>query len=69
LSRLPRFEGFRFIGTRDDMRVYDCDDEDQFQVLEGRVKSSNLLESNGLQSFGPDTEMEAMNRGFKSVGG
>ncbi|MGC2240941.1 MAG: hypothetical protein WA726_08890 [Acidimicrobiia bacterium] len=67
MSRLPRFEEYRFIGTRDDMRFYDCDDPDQFAALEGRVETSDLVERNGLQSFAPDTTVEAMNRSFRSA--
>ncbi|MFZ0624875.1 MAG: hypothetical protein WAN34_00095 [Acidimicrobiia bacterium] len=67
MSRLPRFEEYRFIGTRDDMRFYDCDDPDQFEALEGRVETSDLVERNGLQAFAPDTRVEAMNRSFRSA--
>ena len=65
MARLPAFADHRFIGTRDDMIVYDCDDEAQFADLVERVENDNLLESNGLQSFGPDVAAEARNRGFR----
>lgn len=64
MARLKRFEHFRFVGTRDTMRVYDCDDASQFQVLEGRVERDQLGQHNLLQSFAPDTLAEAANRGF-----
>lgn len=65
MSRLPRFEDYRFIGIRDDMRFYDCDDPDQFEALENRVEDSDLVRGNRLQSFAPDTGEEARNRSFK----
>ena len=67
MSRLSRFEGYRFVGTRDTMRVYDCDDDDQFSELDERVTSEDLLGQKLLQAFAPDTVDEARNRGFKPV--
>lgn len=64
-GRLPRFETYRFIGTRDDMRVYDCDDEGQFEALSTRLSEEGLVGANELQSFAPDTLVEARNRGFR----
>lgn len=46
------------------MRVYDCDDEEQFRRLRLRVERDDLLGRNLLQAFGPDTLAEAANRGF-----
>lgn len=68
MSRLARFEQHRFVGTRHDMKVYDCDDADQFSTLQGLVESDDLLGRNLLQAFGPDTIEEARNRGFRPVG-
>ncbi|MFQ5553962.1 MAG: hypothetical protein ACE5GC_01165 [Acidimicrobiia bacterium] len=65
MSRLRRFEQHRFVGTRDGMVVYDCDDAAQFALLETRVKEEGLLEENALQTFGPDELAEARNRGFQ----
>jgi len=67
VSRLRRFEEYRFVGTRDTMRVYDCDDEDQFSRLEERASAEDLLNRKLLQAFSPDTVDEARNRGFKPV--
>lgn len=67
MSRLRRFEDYRYIGTRDTMRVYDCDDAEQFETLEARVTSEGMLQANQLQSFAPDTLEETRNRGFKPV--
>lgn len=65
MSRLHRFESHRFIGTRDDMIVYDCDDNGQFAALEERVGQDQLYERNLLSTFGPDALAEARNRGFR----
>ena len=67
MGRLKRFDEFRFIGTRDTMRVYDCDDADQLAALEERVESAELFATNQLSTFGPDTLAEARNRGFRSA--
>lgn len=68
MGRLRRFDEHRFIGTRDDMRVYDCDDEQQFAWLEERVNAEELFSRNLLSAVAPDTLAEARNRGFRPVG-
>lgn len=67
MNRLPRFEEHRFVGLRDTMRVYDCDDPDQFAILRDRVETEDLVRRLQVQSFGPDTLEEALNRGFKPL--
>ncbi len=67
MSRLPRFEGYRFIGTRDTMVVYDCDVQGEFDELHERVEVEDLGGRLLLQSFAPDTVTEARNRGFRPV--
>ena len=67
MSRLSRFEGYRFVGTRDEMRVYDCDDHAQFESLAERVSTEDLVGRKLVQSFAPDTLDEARNRGFRPV--
>lgn len=67
MGRLKRFEDFRFVGTRDTMRVYDCDDAEQLKRLEVRTEQNDLMGRNMLQAFGPDTLAEAANRGFTPV--
>ena len=67
MSRLARFEDYRFIGTKDTMRVYDSDDPDQFEELESRVGGEDLVGRLMVQAFAPDTLDEARNRGFKPV--
>ena len=66
MSRLARFPHSRFVGTRDDMVVYDCDDEEQYVVLESREEAEDLGERTLLSSFGPDSLAEARNRGYRS---
>ena len=67
MSRLSRFDDYRYIGTRDTMRVYDCDDPDQFAELSSRVAEDDLFRHNLLQSFAPDTLTEARNRSYTPV--
>jgi hypothetical protein len=69
MGRLRRFEENRFLGTRDDMRVYDCDEPDQFSALEARVAAEDLVGHNVISAIAPDTLEEARNRGFREVGG
>ena len=64
MSRLSRFDDYRFVGARDTMIVYDCDDPDQFEEISRRTKEEDLLGRNLLQSFAPDALDEARNRGF-----
>jgi len=64
MGRLRRFEKHRYIGTRDTMVVYDCDDDAQFEELDDRVSGEEMLDRKLLQSFGPDSLPEARNRGF-----
>lgn len=49
------------------MRAYDCDDDDQFEVLARRVDEDALVEANMLQSFAPDEASEVRNRGFRPI--
>ena len=67
MGRLRRFANFRFIGRRDQMRFYDCDDPGQFAALEEAVNLLRLDMINQLSSFAPDTSAEALNRGFHPV--
>ena len=67
MGRLTRFDEHRFIGTRDSMRVYDCDESADFEALQERVAEADLLGRNLLQAFAPDTIAEARNRGFRTA--
>ena len=64
MSRLRAFPENRFVGTRDDMVVYDCDDPSDFDAL--AMRAEELVAKAALSSFAPDTLAEARNRGFKS---
>ena len=64
MPRLRRFEESRFVGARDTMRVYDCDDEVQFAAIESRIETDDLLGRRLIQTYGPDSLAEARNRGF-----
>jgi hypothetical protein len=63
-GRLPRFEEYRWVGTRDTMVAYDCDDPDQLAELKRKVERDDLYEFNQLQTFAPDQWPEVRNRGF-----
>lgn len=65
MGRLKRFEEYRFVGARDTMRVYDCDDDAQLVTLTRRVARDDLFGANLLQTFAPDSIAEAANRGFR----
>jgi hypothetical protein len=67
MARLTRFEEHRFVGTRDDMRVFDTDDDDQFAALSDRVAHDDLVRSKRLQTFAPDTLAQARNQGFRPI--
>ena len=64
MARLRRFLDFRIIGRRDQMVAYDCDDAGQFAEVSDATERLSLHEQNLLQSFAPDTLIEAKNRGF-----
>jgi len=67
MSRLARFEQYRFVGDRRTMRVYDCDDQAQFDAIGAEVDAHDLVGRLQIQSFAPDTLDEARNRGFRPV--
>lgn len=67
MGRLRRFEQSRYVGTRDTMRFYDCDDDQQFDALGERVEVDDLLDRKLLSAFAPDDPSEARNRGFRSA--
>ncbi len=69
MGRLRRFEHSRFLGTRDDMRFYDCDDPDQFAMLEARMNDYGPRAGTLISAIAPDTAAEARNRGYRAVSG
>ena len=46
------------------MKIYDCDNEDQFKAIETLQSEKDLVMSNKIQAFSPDSLEEGMNRGF-----
>ena len=67
MNRLNRFEHHRYVGIRKNMKVYDCDDEKQFESLNKYLKDYDYVSLNLVQSFSPDNIDEAKNRGFRPV--
>jgi len=67
LARLTRFENYRFLGNRINMKIYDCENEDQFKAIETLQIEKDLVMNNKIQAFSPDSLEEAMNRGFKPL--
>ena len=65
MKRLDRFENSRFVGYRKNMKVYDCDNEEQFSKLTVIMENLDYIKLNLIQSFSPDSIDEAKNRGFK----
>jgi hypothetical protein len=65
MPRLSRFPDHRYVGLRDEMRVYDCDDEAQYRLIRARLEQEGLVGRLRVASFGPDTPAEARNRGFR----
>lgn len=65
MKRLDRFENSRFVGYRKNMKVYDCDNDEQFSKLTAMMDNLDYIKLNLIQSFSPDSIDEAKNRGFK----
>ena len=49
------------------MKVYDCDNDEQFSKLTAMMGNLDYIKLNLIQSFSPDNIDEAKNRGFKSA--
>jgi hypothetical protein len=58
MERPTRFEHNRYVGDKRNQVVYDLDTAPEDLIEE-------LLEARTYQSFGPDTLVEARNRGYK----
>ena len=65
MGRIDKFENYRFLGNRKNMRVYDCDNQDEFAQIENLINDKDLITNNLIQAFAPDNIHEAKNRGFK----
>lgn len=66
MGRMRRFPENRFVGLRDEMVVYDCDDDAQYTAVSERIESEDLLRRTLVSTFAPDTLAEARNRGFRA---
>ena len=64
MGKIRRLDEHRFVGARNDMVVYDTDDPAQALVIAGRVETEDLINQRLVSTFGPDTLVEARNRGF-----
>ncbi len=67
MNRLERFEKFRFVGYKHNMKLYDCDNLEQYKKISSLLSEIKYIELNLIQSFSPDTLDEAKNRGFSSL--
>ena len=67
MNRLNRIGHHRYVGIRKNMKVYDCDDEKQFESLNEYLKNYDYVSLNLVQSFSPDNIDEAKNRGFRPI--
>lgn len=61
---IRRLEGHRFIGVRDSMTVFDCNDAEQNAELSELIGLRDLVDRTLVSTFAPDTLEEARNRGF-----
>ena len=64
MGKIRRLEAHRFVGARSDMLVYDTDNPAQALVIAERVETEDLISLRLVSTFGPDTLVEAVNRGF-----
>ena len=67
MNRRNRFEHHRYVGLRLNMKVYDCDNQLQFEKLNNKIGDTDYIGLNLIQSFSPDSLDEAKNRGFKPL--
>jgi hypothetical protein len=59
MARPRQFEDRRFVGDKRSQVVHDLDN------LSGACRFDDLLQAETYTSFGPDTLVEASNRGYK----
>lgn len=59
MDRPRSLEGFRYVGDKRSQLVYDLDEVSDESVIEELVASEQFL------VFGPDTQAEARNRGYR----
>ncbi len=61
VNRPSRFEDFRYLGDKRNQRVYDLDTVDPT----AQALIDELVASERFAVFGPDTLVEAANRGYR----
>jgi len=61
MSRPVKFEEFRYVGDKRVQVVYDLDSDDPESV----AAVAELMEAETFLAFGPDTLVEARNRGYR----
>lgn len=61
MKRPGKFEHFRYVGDKRTLTVYDIDElsDESAPIID------ELMDAGTYLAFGPDTEAEARNRGFK----
>jgi hypothetical protein len=59
MARPTRFEHFRWLGDKRNLRVHDLDN------VTDECRLDDLLASEKFATFGPDELVEAKNRGYK----
>ena len=62
MSRPVKFEEFRYVGDKRVQVVYDLDSDDPESV----AAVAELMEAETFLAFGPDTLVEARNRGYRT---
>ena len=65
MGRIAKFENYRFLGNRKNMRVYDCDNQEEFAQIENLINDKDLIINNLIQAFAPDNIYEAKNTRWK----
>ena len=63
MARPTKFEHFRWVGDKRTQVVYDMDNLDDQELIDG------LMEAETYLGFGPDTLAEARNRGYQPYRG
>lgn len=63
VERPGKFEDFRWVGDKRTLVVYDVDSMTDESIID------ELMEAGTYASFGPDTLVEARNRGYRPFNG
>ncbi len=62
MQRPTKFEHFRYVGDKRSLVVYDVDELEDESIID------ELMDAGTYLCFGPDTLVEAQNRGFRPYG-